>query len=164
MPCRRASGGEASLRIGRTILGPPLRLVLPYGAAVGLLALVLRRTPLVGPAVAVASAAAVATLVRNRRRLWPPPRSTGYALEAAEDLRRTLDILGFAVRLYVLGHTHVPALVELDGPGRRATYLNTGSWSGHDRGGRGYPFVRVTRIEAGDPDAVLLWWHDRESG
>jgi hypothetical protein len=157
-------GGKAAVRIGRTILGPPLRLVLPYGVSAGLLGLVLRGTPLVGPAVALASAAALATLVRSRRRLWPPPRSTGYALEAAEDLRRTLESLRFAVPVYVLGHTHVPARVDLDGPGIRATYLNTGSWSAPDGGGRGYPFVQVTRIGAGDPDAVLLWWHAQESG
>jgi UDP-2,3-diacylglucosamine pyrophosphatase LpxH len=157
-------GGATAVRIGRTILGPPLRLVLPYGAAAGLFGLVLRGTPFVRPAVALASAAALATLVRSRRRLWPPPRSTGYALEAAEDLRRMLESFGFAVPVFVLGHTHVPALVELHGPGARATYLNTGSWSAPDRGGRGYPFVRVTRIEAGEPDAELLWWPARETG
>jgi hypothetical protein len=157
-------GGASAIRIGRTILGPPLRLVLPYGAAAGLLGLVLRGTPFARPAVAIASAAALATLVRSRRRLWPPPRSTGYALDAAEDLRRTLESLGFGVPIFVLGHTHVPALVELHGPGTRATYLNTGSWSAPDRGGRGHPFVRVTRIEARNPDAELLWWPARETG
>jgi hypothetical protein len=157
-------GAATAVRIGRTILGPPLRLVLPYGAAAGLLGLVLRGTPFVRPAVALATAAALATLVRSRRHFWPPPRSTSYALDAAEDLRRTLDSLGFAVPIFVLGHTHMPALVELHGPGTRATYLNTGSWSAPDRGGRGYPFVRVTRIEAGDPDAELLWWPALETG
>lgn len=157
-------GAKTAVRVGRTILGPPLRLVLPYGAAAGLLGLVLRGTSLVGPAVAVASAAALTTLVRNRRRLWPPPRSTGYALEAAQHLRRALESAGSAVPFYVLGHTHVPTLVALDRPGRPATYLNTGSWTAADRGGRGYPFVRVTRIETADPDAELLWWQPQESG
>ena len=157
-------GGATAVRIGKTILGPPLRLVLPYAAAAGLLAVILRRTPFVRAAVALASAAAVATLVRNRGRLWPPPRSTGYALEAAEDLRRTLESRGLGVPIFVLGHTHVPAFVDLHGHGTRATYLNTGSWSAPDRGGRGYPFVRVTRIDAGDPVAELLWWPARESG
>jgi hypothetical protein len=157
-------GGATIVRIGRTILGPALRLVLPYAAAAGLLRLILHGTPFVRAAVAFTSAAAVATLVRSRERLWPPPRSTGYALEAAEDLRRTLESRGFGVPVFVLGHTHVPAFVELHGPGRRATYLNTGSWSAPDRGGRGYPFVRVTRIDAGDPAAELLWWPAQETG
>ncbi len=157
-------GANTAIRVGRTILGPPLRLVLPYGAAAGLLGLVLRNKSLVGPGVALASAAALTTLVRNRRRLWPPPRSTGYALEAAQHLRRALESAGSAVPFYILGHTHVPTLVPLDGPGRPATYLNTGSWTATDRGGRGFPFVRVTRIETADPDAELLWWQPQESG
>ncbi len=157
-------GGATAVRIGRTILGPPLRLVLPHAAAAGLLGLILRGTPFVRAVVAFASAAAVATLVRSRGRLWPPPRSTGYALEAAEGLRHTLESRGFGVPVYVLGHTHVPALVDLHGPGTRATYLNTGSWSAPDRGGRGYPFVRVTGIEARQPNAELLWWPARETG
>jgi hypothetical protein len=129
-----------------------------------LLAVILRRAPFVRAAVAFASAAAVATLVRNRGRLSPPPRSTGYALEAARDVRRTLESRGFGVPIFVLGHTHVPAVVDLYGHGTRASYLNTGSWSAPDRGGRGYPFVRVTRIDAGDPDAELLWWPAQETG
>jgi UDP-2,3-diacylglucosamine pyrophosphatase LpxH len=149
---------ETAVRVGRTIIGPPVRLVLPYGAAAGLLGLVLRGTPLAGPAVALASAAALMTFVRNRRSLWPPPRSTGYALEAAEDLRRTLEGVGAGVPFYVLGHTHVPARVELEGPGKRSTYLNTGSWDAADRDGRGYPFVRMTRGETGELHAELLWW------
>jgi UDP-2,3-diacylglucosamine pyrophosphatase LpxH len=151
-------GGKTALRMGRTILGPPVRLILPYGAAAGLLAYAFRGMSLAGPAVAVASAAALARLVRNRQRLWPPPRSTGYALDAARDLRRTLESVGAAVPFYILGHTHVPAVVDLGGPGERATYLNTGSWDAPDRNGRGYPFVRVTRSETAAPDAVLLWW------
>jgi hypothetical protein len=151
-------GGKTALRVGRTILGPPVRLVLPYGAAAGLLAYGFRGTSLAGPAVAIASAAALATLVRSRRRLWPPPRSTGYALDAARDLRRTLDSVGAGVPFYILGHTHVPAVVELGGPGERATYLNTGSWDAPDRNGRGHPFVQLTRSGTADPEAVLCWW------
>jgi UDP-2,3-diacylglucosamine pyrophosphatase LpxH len=151
-------GAETALRVGRTILGPPVRLVLPYGAAAGVLALALRGTSLVGPTVTRASDAALTRLIRNRRHLWPPPRSTGYALEAAQHLRRALESAGCAVPFYVLGHTHVPTLVALDRPGKPATYLNTGSWTAADRGGRGYPFVRISRIETGHPDAELLWW------
>jgi len=157
-------GTQTAVRVGRTILGPPLRLVLPYGAAAGLLGLVLRHTSLVGPMVALASGAALTTLVRNRRRLWPPPRSTGYALEAAQHLQRALGSAGSAVPFYVLGHTHVPMLVGLAGPGRPATYLNTGSWTATDRGGRRYPYVRMTRIETADPEAELLWWQPRQPG
>jgi hypothetical protein len=157
-------GAQTAVRVGRTILGPPLRLVLPYAAAAGLLRLVLGHTSLARPAVALAAVAALATLVRNRRRLWPPPRSTGYAMEAAQHLRRALGSAGFAVPFYVLGHTHVPTLQGLAGPGRPATYLNTGSWTATDRGGRGYPFVRMTQIETTDPDAELLWWVPRKPG
>jgi len=157
-------GAKTAIRVGRTILGPPLRLVLPYGAVAGLLGLVLRHTSLVRPMVALATGAALTTLVRKRRRLWPPPRSTGYALEAAQHLRRALGSAGFAVPFYVLGHTHVPTLQGLAGPGRPATYLNTGSWTATDRGGRGYPFVRMTQIETTDPDAELLWWVPRKPG
>ncbi len=153
-------GGKTALRVGRTILGPPVRLVLPYGAAAGLLAYGFRGTSLAVPAVAVASAAALATLIRSHHRLWPPPRSTGYALDAARDLRRTLESVGAVVPFYILGHTHVPAVVELGGPDERAMYLNTGSWGAPDRNGRGHPFVQLTRSETTDPDpeAVLLWW------
>jgi hypothetical protein len=157
-------GAKTAVRVGRTIFGTPLRLVLPYGAAAFLLRLVLRNTPLLGPAMALAWAAALTTLVRNRRRLWPPPRSTGYALEAAQHLRRALESAGFAVPFYVLGHTHVPTLVGLDGPGRPATCLNTGSWTAADPLGRGYPFVRITRTETADRDAELLWWQPERSG
>jgi UDP-2,3-diacylglucosamine pyrophosphatase LpxH len=157
-------GTKTAVRVATTILGPPLRLVLPYGAAAGLLGLVLRGTPLAGPAVVLASAAALTTLVRNRRGLWPPPRSTGYALEAAEDLRRALEGVGAAVPFYILGHTHVPARVEFEGPGKRSTYLNTGSWDAADRHGRGFPFVQMTRGETGELHAELLWWRSRASG
>jgi UDP-2,3-diacylglucosamine pyrophosphatase LpxH len=157
-------GAETAIRVGRTILGPPLRLVLPYGAAAGVLALVLRGTSLVDPAVTRASDAALTRLIRNRRRLWPPPRSTGYALEAAQHLRHALESAGCAVPFYVLGHTHVPTLVALDRPGKPATYLNTGSWTAADQGGRGYPFVRISRIETGHPDAELLWWQPQSPG
>jgi UDP-2,3-diacylglucosamine pyrophosphatase LpxH len=156
-------GGKTALRIGRTILGPPLRLVLPYGATASLLAYVFRGRSLTGPAAAVAVAAGLATLVRSRRRLWPPPRSTAYALQAAKDLRRALEHAGAEVPFYILGHTHVPAVVELDGPGKRVVYLNTGSWSAPDWHGRGRPFVQLTRSETSDPDAVLLWWAPENS-
>ena len=85
-------------------------------------------------------------------------------MEAAQHLRRALGSAGFAVPFYVLGHTHVPTLQGLAGPGRPATYLNTGSWTATDRGGRGYPFVRMTQIETTDPDAELLWWVPRKPG
>lgn len=151
-------GADTVVRVGRTVLGPPIRLVLPYAAAAGLVGLVGRGRSIRGSAIALASAAAIATLVRNRRRLWPPPRSTGYALDAAKDLRRTLERAGSGVPFYVLGHTHVPADMELDGPGRPARYINTGSWASLDTAGRGYPFVRVSRLGSGDPDAELCWW------
>jgi UDP-2,3-diacylglucosamine pyrophosphatase LpxH len=157
-------GTKTAFRVGTTILGPPVRLVLPYGAVAGLLGLVLRGMPLAGPAVVLASAAALTTLIRNRRGLWPPPRSTGYALEAAEDLRHTLEGVGAAVPFYILGHTHVPARVEFEGPGKRSTYFNTGAWDAAERDGRGYPFVRVTRGETGELHAELLWWRSRASG
>ena len=144
-------------------MGPPMRLVLPYVIVAGLIGLVLRGRAVVGPAIVLTSVTAVATLVRDRRRLWPPPRSTAYALEAAGLLQRALEAAGAAVPFYVLGHTHVPSLVALDQPGTPATYLNTGSWTAADRGGKGYPFVRITRIGMAEPHAELLWWQPEAS-
>ena len=75
-----------------------------------------------------------------------------------------LGSAGSAVPFCVLGHTHVPTRVALDGQGKPATYLNSGSWTAADPLGRGYPFVRITRIETADPDAELLWWQPERSG
>jgi UDP-2,3-diacylglucosamine pyrophosphatase LpxH len=156
-------GADTAVRVVKTIMGPPARLVLPYVIVAALIGLVLRGRAVVGPAIALTSVTALATLVRDRRRLWPPPRSTAYALEAAGLLQRAMEAAGSAVPFYVLGHTHVPSLVALDRPGTPATYLNTGSWTAADRGGKGYPFVRITRIGTAEPQAELLWWQSEAS-
>ncbi len=156
-------GTATAVRVVKTIMDRPVRLVFPYVIVAGLIGLVLRGRAVVRPAIALTSVAAVATLVRERRRLWPPPRSTAYALEGAGHLQRAMEAAGSAVPFYVLGHTHVPSLVPLDRSGWPATYLNTGSWTAADRGGKGYPFVRITRIGMAEPHAELRWWQPESS-
>jgi len=156
-------GTETAVRVVKTIMGPPIRVVSPYVIVAGVIGLVLRGRAMVRPAIALTSVAAFAALVRDRRRLWPPPRSTAYALEGARHLQHALEAAGSDVPFYVLGHTHVPSLVPLDQPGTPATYVNTGSWTTADRGGNGYPFVRITRIGMAEPHAELLWWRPESS-
>ena len=149
-------------RVTGTLLGPPIRALMPYviASSVGRLALRGHRRGC-WAAMAVASAAGVISLVRRRRPFWPPPRSTAYALRAARALDATLERAGQRSPVYVLGHTHVPTRTALAGRDDQPWYLNTGSWTDRADGRGEYPFVRVTRGASGDVRSELLWWPPR---
>jgi UDP-2,3-diacylglucosamine pyrophosphatase LpxH len=150
-------GVDTAVRVANTIIGPPMRLL--AGGAIGS---IFRGRALARAGISLAVVGALATFVRERRSLWPPPRSTAYAVEGAKQLQRVMETAGSAVPFYVLGHTHVPSLLALDLRGKRATYLNTGSWLG-SAGGKGYPFVRITQTGTSDPHGQLLWWRPETS-
>jgi hypothetical protein len=151
-----------AIRVANAIFGVPMRLLLPYVIVGGVIRSIFRGTAVARVGILLTVVGALATLVRDRRRLWPPPRSTAYALEGAERLQGVMEVAGSAVPFYVLGHTHVPSLVRLDRRGKQAMYLNTGSWIGVE-GGRGYPFVRITRTGTSEPDSELVWWRPEPS-
>jgi len=133
------------------VLGPPA-VVAAVGAAVaGRLAE--RRAQALALAAGWLALGAIA--IRERRRLWPPARSSAYLADGAARIDALLAHDGCAVPVYVLGHSHVADRRPIGGPDGRL-YLNPGAWVAAAEGGSatGYPFVRIT-VSDGSVDARI---------
>ncbi len=96
-------------------------------------------------------------VVRHRRLLWPPPRSTAYLRDGADRIHATLEAAGLSVPVYVFGHSHVADVRRLSPV---ATYLNAGTWgtATDDAHGRAdaaaHSYVRIS-VDAGRVVASL---------
>jgi UDP-2,3-diacylglucosamine pyrophosphatase LpxH len=150
-------GPATVARVTRVVLGPLVRPLAPYAIGLAFARLAFRNRRLRRRASVAMAVAGLLSLVRNRR-VWPPPRSTAYAIEAARTLAAILERAGHRPAGIVLGHTHIPASIRLDTSQPEVCYFNTGSWMRRHEAPGAYPYVRVSRAPSGAIRSALLWW------